>query len=80
MVHDLQTHSLPAEAGELERCAIRMRYRAEDRTNAGMSFLADHQRRTKMVHRWFQSLFSKPKGSPVLKVIRCLVVTRLHHV
>lgn len=24
MVHDLQTHSLPAEAEELERCAIRM--------------------------------------------------------
>ncbi|TKB78247.1 MAG: hypothetical protein E8D42_10080 [Nitrospira sp.] len=29
MVHDLQTHSLPAEADELERCAVRMGYGAE---------------------------------------------------
>jgi glutamate-ammonia-ligase adenylyltransferase len=34
MVDDLQTHSLPAEADELERCAIRMGYGGEDRTKA----------------------------------------------
>ncbi|MBL8073868.1 MAG: hypothetical protein JNL29_05840, partial [Nitrospira sp.] len=67
MVHDLQTHSLPAEADELERCAIRMGYGAEDRKNAVESFRADHQRHTEMVHRTFQSLFVEPKISPVFK-------------
>lgn len=67
MVHDLQTHSLPAEADELERCAVRMGYGAEDRKNAVESFRADHQRHTEMVHRTFQSLFVEPKISPVFK-------------
>ena len=67
MVHDLQTHSLPAETDELERCAIRMGYGAEDRKNAVESFRADHQRHTEMVHRTFQSLFVEPKISPVFK-------------
>lgn len=67
MVHDLQTHSLPAEADELERCAVRMGYGAEDRKNAVESFRADHQRHTAMVHRTFQSLFVEPKISPVFK-------------
>ncbi|MDR4466805.1 MAG: hypothetical protein MRJ68_00725 [Nitrospira sp.] len=44
MVHDLQTHSLPAEMQELERCAIRMGYGADDRKKAAELFLVDHQR------------------------------------
>jgi glutamate-ammonia-ligase adenylyltransferase len=56
MVHDLQTHSLPAEADELERYAIRMGYGAEDRKKAVESFQANHQRHTEVVHRTFQSL------------------------
>ena len=67
MVHDLQTHSLPAEADELERCAIRMGYGIEDRKKAVASFQADHQRHTEMVHRTFQSFFVEPKTSSILK-------------
>lgn len=67
MVHDLQTHSLPEEADELERCAVRVGYSAEDRKKAVASFHADHQRHTEMVHRTFQSLFVEPKTSPIFK-------------
>lgn len=67
MVHDLQTHSLPEEKDELERCAVRMGYSAEDRKRAVESFHADHQRHTKMVHHTVQSLFMKPKTSPLFK-------------
>lgn len=67
MVDDLQTHSLPAETDELERCAIRMGYGIEDRKKAVASFQADHQRHTEMVHRTFQSFFVEPKVSPVLQ-------------
>ena len=67
MVHDLQTHSLPAEIQELDRCAIRMGYGTEDRTKAAELFLVDHQRYTTVVHRVFQSLFSEPKTSRVLQ-------------
>ena len=67
MVHDLQTHSLPAEEDELERCAIRMGYGIEDRKKAVASFQADHQRHTEMVHRTFQSFFVEPKTSSILK-------------
>ncbi len=66
MVHDLQTHSLPAEEQELERCAIRMGYGTDDRTKAGERFLVDHQRYTTVVHQAFQSLFAEPKTSPAL--------------
>ena len=38
MAHDLQTHPLPAEEDELERCAIRMGYGTEDRKKAVESF------------------------------------------
>lgn len=67
MVHDLQTHALPDDDIELEKCAIRMGYSAEDRKRAVESFRADHQRYTKMVHRTFQSLFIEPKTSPLFK-------------
>jgi glutamate-ammonia-ligase adenylyltransferase len=68
MVHDLQTHSLPAEEDELEQCAIRMGYGTEDRKKAVVSFHADHQRYTKLVHGTFQSLFLEPETSPIFKV------------
>ena len=67
MVHDLQTHSLPAEEQELRRCAIRMGYGADDRTQAAELLLLDHRRYTTVVHRAFQSLFSEPTTSPVLQ-------------
>jgi [glutamine synthetase] adenylyltransferase / [glutamine synthetase]-adenylyl-L-tyrosine phosphorylase len=73
MVHDLQTHALPEEGDELERCAIRMGYGNEDRRQAVASFQADHQRHTKLVHRTFQSLFTEPKTSPLFKATLRLI-------
>jgi glutamate-ammonia-ligase adenylyltransferase len=66
MVHDLQTHSLPSDQHELERCATRMGYGTEDRKKAAELFLVDHQRQTTVVHYTFQSLFWEPKTSPAL--------------
>lgn len=66
MVHDLQTHSLPTDEHELERCATRMGYGTEDRKKAAALFLEDHQRHTTVVHRTFQSLFLEPKIPPAL--------------
>jgi glutamate-ammonia-ligase adenylyltransferase len=67
MVHDLQTHALPNETEELERCAIRGGYEGSDRTAAAKKFLADHAAHTAAVHRAFQSLFYEPNTSPVFK-------------
>jgi glutamate-ammonia-ligase adenylyltransferase len=69
MVHDLQTHALPESDEELERCAIRAGYDAEDRKKGAERFRADHQRHTDFVNRTFRSLFSEPKISPPLKAI-----------
>lgn len=73
MVHDLQTHSLPVDEQELQRCAIRMGYGREDRKKAAALFLSDHRRYTTVVHRAFQSLFSEPKTSPFLKTTLRLI-------
>jgi glutamate-ammonia-ligase adenylyltransferase len=67
MVHDLQTHSLPAEEEELERCAIRMGYGTDDRKRAVECFRADHQLHTERVHRIFRSFVIAPMASPILK-------------
>lgn len=67
MVHDLQTHALPESSEELERCAVRMGYGAEDRMKAAELFHADHQRHTDLVHRTFRSFFVEPMTSPVFK-------------
>jgi [glutamine synthetase] adenylyltransferase / [glutamine synthetase]-adenylyl-L-tyrosine phosphorylase len=69
MVHDLQTHALPENGEELERCAIRVGYEAGDRASATASFRADHQRHTDIVRRMFQSFFAEPKTSPVLRAV-----------
>ena len=67
MVHDLQTHALPDQQKELERCAIRMGYDREDRPIALMRFQADLAARTTAVHDIFRSFFETPKTSPILK-------------
>ncbi|MDI3466686.1 MAG: glutamine synthetase adenylyl-L-tyrosine phosphorylase/ Glutamate-ammonia-ligase adenylyltransferase [Nitrospira sp.] len=67
MVHDLQTHALPENSEELERCAVRMGYGMDDRKKAIESFQADHQRHTEMVHRTFRSFFVESTTSPVFK-------------
>jgi len=69
MVHDLQTHALPESSVELERCAVRMGYGAQDRMKAAELFHADHQRHTEVVHRMFRSFFVEPATSLVFKAM-----------
>jgi len=67
MVHDLQTHALPDQQKELERCAIRMGYDKADRSIAVKEFQADHATHTTLVHDIFRSFFDTPKTSAILK-------------
>jgi glutamate-ammonia-ligase adenylyltransferase len=69
MVHDLQTHSLPDQAEELARCAIRMGYSTGNRARGVTRFLADHRRHTEFVNRTFRAFFHERKTSPLLKKI-----------
>jgi glutamate-ammonia-ligase adenylyltransferase len=67
MVHELQTHALPESGEELERCAVRVGYDAENRREGAAGFRRDHERHTGVVNRLFRSFFYDPKTSPVLK-------------
>jgi glutamate-ammonia-ligase adenylyltransferase len=67
MVHDLQTHALPDQQKELERCAIRMGYDRADRPIAVKQFQADLAAHTALVHDIFRSFFETPKTSPMFK-------------
>jgi glutamate-ammonia-ligase adenylyltransferase len=69
MVHDLQTHALPGEREELERCAIRAGYEGSDRTGAVKKFLADHASHTAVVNEMFRSFFYDPKSSRLFKAV-----------
>ncbi len=69
MMHDLQTHALPDSHEELQRCAIRMGYRAESREAALEKFLSDRQRYTAVVHHTFRSLFYHPETSAILEAV-----------
>jgi glutamate-ammonia-ligase adenylyltransferase len=77
MVHDLQTHALPDQVDELERCAIRMGYDGADRPAALKQFQADHAAHTTLVHDIFRSFFETPKTSRFLKAtLRAMAATR----
>lgn len=77
MVHDLQTHALPDEEDELERCAIRMGYDGADRATALKQFQADHVAHRTLVHDIFRSFFDSPKTSPHFKAtLRAMAATR----
>ncbi len=67
MVHDLQTHALPDQQRELERCAIRMGYDRADRPTALKQFQDDLAAHTTLVHDIFRSFFETPKTSAMLK-------------
>jgi glutamate-ammonia-ligase adenylyltransferase len=73
MVHDLQTHALPDQQKELERCAIRMGYDRADRSIALKEFQADLADHTTLVHDIFRSFFETPKSSAMLKKIFHLI-------
>jgi len=76
MVHDLQTHALPDQVDELERCAIRMGYDGADRPAALKQFQADHAAHTTAVHDIFRSFFESPKTSPHFKAtLRAMAAT-----
>jgi glutamate-ammonia-ligase adenylyltransferase len=66
-VHDLQTHALPDQQKELERCAIRMGYDRADRPIALKQFQADLATHTTLVHDIFRSFFETPKTSKLFK-------------
>jgi glutamate-ammonia-ligase adenylyltransferase len=77
MVHDLQTHALPDQEDELERCAIRMGYTGASRSAALKQFQADHAAHTTVVHDVFRSFFEIPKASRLLKAtLRAMAATR----
>ncbi len=77
MVHDLQTHSLPDEAQELERCAIRSGYQGADRAVIASTFQADFRSHTKVVHDLFRSFFYEADASPLLKAtLKTMAVRR----
>lgn len=77
MVHDLQTHSLPDQEDELERCAIRMGYDGADRPTALTQFQADHAAHRTLVHDIFRSFFESPKTSPHFKAtLRAVAAAR----
>lgn len=67
MVHDLQTHALPDQQKELERCAIRVGYDRADRPIALKQFQADLVGHTTLVHDIFRSFFEAPKTSKLFK-------------
>jgi len=67
MVHDLQTHALPDQQKELERCAIRMGYDRADRPIALKQFQADLAAHTTLVHDIFRLFFETPKTSKLFK-------------
>jgi glutamate-ammonia-ligase adenylyltransferase len=75
MVHDLQTHSLPDQEDELERCAIRMGYDGTDRPTALAQFQSDHAAHRTLVHEIFRSFFESPKTSPHFKATLQAVAT-----
>ena len=77
MVHDLQTHALPDQEDELERCAIRMGYTGASRSAALTQFQANHAAHRTTVHDIFCSFFEIPKASRLLKAtLRAMATTR----
>ena len=73
MVHDLQTHALPDQQKELERCAIRMGYDRDDRPIAVKQFQADLADHTTLVNDIFRSCFDMPKTSAMFKKVFKLI-------
>ena len=69
MMHDLQTHALPDNEEELQRCAVRMGYGAESRAAGLAEFLTDRRRHAAVVNEIFRGLFYQPETSPLLAAV-----------
>jgi glutamate-ammonia-ligase adenylyltransferase len=59
LLHALQTHTLPADPGELAKLARRLGY-AGDREAAARAFLADYDRTRQTVRAAFEGFFDAP--------------------
>jgi glutamate-ammonia-ligase adenylyltransferase len=67
MVHELQTHSLPADPEELRVCALRLDYRDSPDATATQQLLDEYRLHAGRVHQVFQSLFERPRTSPIIR-------------
>ena len=57
MVHELQTHLLPAKTEDLAKCAMRMRYpKRKTATQTAENFLRDYHEHTENVHDHYQKI------------------------
>ncbi len=62
MVDDAQTHSIPANAGELTFLARMLDYSGDDRVSASEAFARDYQHHTGRVNEVFESFFNTPSS------------------
>jgi glutamate-ammonia-ligase adenylyltransferase len=67
MVHELQTHSLPADPEELRVCALRLDYRDAPAATATQQLIDEYRLHAGRVHQVFQSLFERPRTSPIIR-------------
>ncbi len=67
MVHELQTHSLPADPDELRICALRLDYRDAPDATATEQLLGDYRLHTGRVNQIFRTFFDTPEDSPVVR-------------
>ena len=67
MVHELQTHSLPADPEELRVCALRLDYRDTQAATATQQLLDEYRLHAGRVHQVFHSLFERPRTSPIIR-------------
>lgn len=67
MVHELQTHSLPADPDELQICALRLDYRDTPDATASDQLLRDYRLHTGRVHQMFRRLVERPRTSPLVR-------------
>lgn len=57
MVHEFQTHVIPAKPEEIEKCAVRMGYfKGVTREQAAQAFIKDFRRHTGVVHRLYEHI------------------------
>jgi glutamate-ammonia-ligase adenylyltransferase len=64
MVHDVQSHALPADPKELRRCGLRLGYRDTPDLDAGQLLLRDHERHTAGVNALFRRLLAPSPDRP----------------
>ncbi len=63
MVEDLQTHTLPLDPGEFQRCALMMGYRDSKESTAADQLRQDDQMHARHVNEVFRNLFLPAHGT-----------------